>query len=151
MQECPSDVHPMHHSGSSGRLQVAERPRQLSAMRRAASTPTLRTLGVPQGSPEVDGGMEVYVVLRNFQEFCGGMFSRLPQPIREGVRDSGICHYMTVFRKPDGSLAMFDFGPKAGGDIHVSAGPFASVLSKDPRGRRSARRVDGIVREYKVR
>ena len=32
------------------------------------------------------------------------MFQRLPRTLRKGVRDSGICHYLAVFRQKDGSL-----------------------------------------------
>ena len=38
------------------------------------------------------------------QEFGGGIFQRLPRTLRKGVRDSGICHYLAVFRQKDGSL-----------------------------------------------
>ena len=109
-----------HHTQQHGQ--------QLTAMRKCASTPTLRSLG--DLGIDGSGGMEVYVVLRNFQEFAGGIFHRLPRNLRDGVRDSGVCHYMTVFRQPDGSLVMFDFGPSAGGDIHVSRGPLARLLGK---------------------
>jgi hypothetical protein len=115
----------------------------LSAMRRCASTPTLRSLD--------DGGMEVFVVLRNFQEFGYGLFNRLPTPLRDGVRDAGVCHYMTVFRQPDGTLVQFDFGPAAGGDIHFP-GPLARLLSKAPRSSNAPARpghtVGGSVREH---
>lgn len=117
-----------------------------STMRKCASTPALRSLG----EPACEDGLEVYVVLRNFKEFAGGVFHRLPVPLRDGVRDCGICHYMTVFKKPDGSLVQFDFGPSAGGDIHISKGPFASLLHKEARAHSAATRVEGKVRERKV-
>lgn len=96
-------------------------------------------------------GMEVFVVLRNFQEFAGGFFKRLPEPLREGVRDSGVCHYMTVFRQPDGTLTQFDFGPAAGGDIHLP-GWLLDRMNHKRRLRRGnfKRRVDGKVREDQV-
>lgn len=120
------------------------RPAALSAMRRCASTPTLHSLG---GAPDGDG-IEVFVVLRNFQEAGGGLFARLPAPLRDGVRDAGVCHYMTVFRQPDGTLVQFDFGPAAGGDIHVPRGPLARLLSAAPRG--GGRAVPGAVREHRL-
>lgn len=118
-----------------------------AAMHRSASTPTLRVFGESSRS---DDGMEVYVVLRNFQEFAGGVFNRLPGPLREGVRDSGICHYMTVFRSPDGTMTMFDFGPEAGGDIHVGRGPFSRFLNKSSDRRSVRRQVRACVRENTV-
>lgn len=136
-------------------VQVAmvQRPhpqRGMNAMRKCASTPTLRFLG----DAEAGNGMEVYVVLRNFQEFAGGFFHRLPGPIRDGVRDSGVCHYMTVFRQPDGTLVQFDFGPRGGGDIHVPGGPIARLLNKGPRRTHSGggglEAIDGQVRENKL-
>lgn len=83
------------------------------------------------------------------QEFGGGLFRRLPRTLRNGVRDSGICHYLAVFRQKDGSLVQFDFGPR-GGDIHVAAsnGPFA-FLSKSADGK-MARHVPGEVRERRL-
>jgi hypothetical protein len=88
-----------------------------------------------------DGDLEVYVVLRNFQEFGGGIFHRLPEPLRNGLRDSGVCHYMTVFKQKDGTMVQFDFGPAVGGDIHV-AGP--GPLNKSSKERKKA--VVGQVR-----
>ena len=38
------------------------------------------------------------------QEFGGDLFKRLPRRVREGMRDSGICHYLAVFKQKDGSL-----------------------------------------------
>lgn len=117
--------------------------RKQTSLRKCVSTPTLHALCTPD-----NGGLEVYVVTRSFQEFGGRFFRKLPTPVRNGVRDSGLCHYMTVFRQPDGSLVQFDFGPK-GGDIHVARGPFARLLSKS---RGSPRRVAvGEVRENQVR
>ena len=70
---------------------------------------------------------------------------QLPKPLRNGVRDAGICHFLTIFRARDGSLHQFDFGPQ-GGDIHVARGPFAALLSKD----RGACAVLGEVRERRL-
>jgi hypothetical protein len=140
--------------GTSGRAQAAEGPRRPAAsLRKCASTPALRLLGAPAGAEAEEGaGLEVFVVLRNFQETLGGVLHRLPPRVRDCVRDAGVCHYMIAVRKPDGSIVQFDFGPKAGGDIHVGAGPLAAVLSKAPRARgRASRRVDGTVRECQVR
>ena len=121
--------------------------RPLTLMGKSSSTPSLRSLGIHGG----DGELEVYVVLRNFQEFGGGVFHRLPEPLRDGLRDTGVCHYMTVFKQKDGTLVQFDFGPSAGGDIHVSApGPLGRVLGKNPKGSRNKQRVDGQVRERKI-
>ena len=71
---------------------------QAAHLRKCASTPALHSLGVPAANGG-DDGLEVYVVLRNFQELFGGVFHRLPLRVRDGVRDAGVCHYMTVFRK----------------------------------------------------
>ena len=122
--------------------------RETAAMRKCASTPTLRSLG--DSSLQEDAGLEVYVVLHTFKECMGGVFHNLPEPLRDGVRDSGVCHYVTAFRQPDGTFVQFDFGPSAGGDIHVSRGPFAHILNKAPRGHRDGSRVEGTVRERKV-
>jgi hypothetical protein len=134
--------------------------RGLTAMRKCASTPTLTSLGEAATD---ESGMEVYVVLRNFKDFAGGVFHNLPTPLRDGVRDAGICHYLTVFRQLDGTLVQFDFGPSAGGDIHVSAGPFTRFLNKSPSSTSSkaaagggggntskGRSVGGKVREHKL-
>lgn len=91
--------------------------------------------------------MEVYVILRSFKEFGGGVFTRLPKRVKHGVRDAGICHYLAVFKQRDGSLVQFDFGPR-GGDIHVAQGPFA-FLSKSADGKMQ-RLVPGEVRERRL-
>ncbi|KAL4421238.1 hypothetical protein ABPG75_010529 [Micractinium tetrahymenae] len=124
-----------------------ERPRP---MRKCASTPTLHSMSAacaPAGGAGEPGGMEVYVVLRCFKEFGGGLFNRLPGRLRYGVRDAGICHYLAVFKQRDGSLVQFDFGPR-GGDIHVARGPFA-FLSKSADGKMQ-RLVPGEVRERRL-
>ena len=72
-------------------------------MRRAASTPTLHSMAVaPLGGEEA--GLEVYVVVRNFKEFGGALFRRMPPAVRNGCRDMGICHYQVAFRRRDGTL-----------------------------------------------
>jgi hypothetical protein len=128
--------------------------RGLTAMRKCTSTPTLTSLGEAATD---ENGMEVYVVLRNFKDFAGGIFHNLPTTLRDGVRDSGVCHYLTVFRQPDGTLVQFDFGPSAGGDIHVSAWPFTRFLNKSSASQKPAagsssreRSVGGKVREHKL-
>lgn len=126
------------------RQQLRQQQQAPNLMRKSMSTPSLTALGAPEGE-----GLEVYVVMRSFTEFGGGLFRKLPAPVRRGVRDSGICHYMTVFKQPDGSLVQFDFGPK-GGDIHVARGPFARLLSKQPLPGRSKVAL-GEVRENQVR
>jgi hypothetical protein len=123
---------------------------------KSASSPALKHLAssfsdtggiVGCGEDSASNHLEVYVVLRNFQEFGGGFFHRLPEPLRDGLRDSGVCHYMTVFKHQDGTLTQFDFGPAAGGDIHISApGPLGRVLNKNAS-RRREKRVIGQVRE----
>jgi hypothetical protein len=47
--------------------------------------------------------------------------------MRQSLVDVGICHFMTVFRTPEGRLVQFDFGPQ-GGDVEKLTGPFAAVL-----------------------
>jgi len=49
--------------------------------------------------------------------------------VREHVVDMGICHYMTVFKTPDGQLVQFDFGP-TGGDVQKAHGPLATLLRR---------------------
>lgn len=121
---------------------AAPLPDRPHPLRKCASTPTLHSMTATceRGEP---AGMEVYVVLRCFKEFGGGLFNRLPRRLRNGVRDAGICHYLAVFKQRDGSLVQFDFGPR-GGDIHVSRGPFA-FLSKSADGKMQ-RLVPGEVR-----
>lgn len=43
--------------------------------------------------------------------------------------DLGLCHYMTVFKTPDGQLVQFDFGPM-GGDVQKAHGPVATFLRR---------------------
>lgn len=136
--------------GDANMAAVLSRPQPafgLCAFRKCPSTPTLRSLG----DASSEDGMEVFVVLRNFQELAGGMFHRLPGPLRDGVRDCGVCHYMMVFRQRDGTLTQFDFGPAAGGDIYIPAGPFSRLLTPLNRKRSRVLRVEGKVRECKVR
>lgn len=121
------------------RVPAASEPRISRGLRKCASTPVLSCCD------DEDNGLEVYVATRPFQEFGGGVFKALPTPLRNGVRDAGICHFITIFRARDGSLHQFDFGPE-GGDIHVARGPFAALLSKD----RGARSVAGQVRESRL-
>lgn len=117
---------------------------RMRPLRKCASTPTLHSMSAACGEGE---GMEVYVILRSFKEFGGGLFNRLPRRVKSGVRDSGICHYLAVFKQKDGSLVQFDFGPR-GGDIHVAQGPFA-FLSKSTDGK-LRRLVPGEVREKRL-
>lgn len=73
--------------------------------------------------------LEVYVVSRAFTEFAGDFVKRLPQETREHMIDVGLCHYMTVFKTPDGQLVQFDFGPR-GGDVQKAHGPVATLLKR---------------------
>ncbi|KAF6258769.1 hypothetical protein COO60DRAFT_1516719 [Scenedesmus sp. NREL 46B-D3] len=73
--------------------------------------------------------LEVYVVSRSFTEFGGDVIKRLPQEARDHMIDMGLCHYMTVFRTPDGQLVQFDFGP-LGGDVQKAHGPVATFLKR---------------------
>jgi hypothetical protein len=119
----------------------------VKSMSKSTSSPSLRQLGANNTED-----LEVYVVLRNFQEFGNGFFHKLPAPLRDGLRDSGVCHYMTVFKQQDGTLIQFDFGPSAGGDIHVSSpGPLGRVLNKSRGEDRRQKKVDGQVRERRLR
>lgn len=131
-EERASSVVRMRHPG------LLTRPLSMS---KSSSSPALKHLCMNAA----DGDLEVYVVLRNFQEFGGGIFHRLPEPLRNGLRDSGVCHYMTVFKQKDGTMVQFDFGPAVGGDIHV-AGP--GPLNKSSKERKKA--VVGQVRERKL-
>lgn len=117
-------------------------------LRKCASTPLLAAAAdLP--------GMEVYVVLRSFEEFAGSFLRRLPPGARDGLRDTGVCHYMTVFRRGNGELFCFDFGPlgKDGepSDIHVAHGPLARWLNKSsPDKHLRSKVVPGKIRERKV-
>ena len=116
-------------------------PSRSTSLRKCASTPML--------CGAVDGeGLEVFVATRPFQEFANGLFRKLPRPLRAGVRDAGVCHFLTVFRTRDGALHQFDFGPQ-GGDIHVAQGPLAGMFNKSKEARRS-RSVVGQVRERRL-
>ena len=139
----------------------------VGTMSKSTSSPTLRRLGMKR--PELAEGnseLEVYVALRNFQEFGGGVFHRLPAPLRDGLRDCGVCHYMTVFKQKDGTMVQFDFGPRAGGDIHVSSpGPLHQLArlvlpgmdkneneneNKNENSSKNRKKVDGQVRERRL-
>jgi hypothetical protein len=54
---------------------------------------------------------------------------RLHPEARDHLVDIGICHYMTVFKTPDGQLVQFDFGP-LGGDVQKAHGPLATFLRR---------------------
>lgn len=73
--------------------------------------------------------LEVYVVSRPFTEFGGDLIKNLPQEAKDGMVDLGLCHYMTVFKAPDGQLVQFDFGPM-GGDVQKAHGPLATFLKR---------------------
>eukprot|EP00883_Tetradesmus_obliquus_P002834 jgi/Sobl393_1/13051/SZX69798.1 len=73
--------------------------------------------------------LEVYVVSRAFTEFGGDVIKRMPQEARDHMIDMGLCHYMTVFRTPDGQLVQFDFGP-LGGDVQKAHGPIGTFLKR---------------------
>jgi len=119
----------------------------VKSMSKSTSSPSLRQLGANRTED-----IEVYVVLRNFQEFGNGIFHKLPAPLRDGLRDSGVCHYMTVFKQQDGTLIQFDFGPMAGGDIHVSSpGPLGRLLNKSKGENPRQKKVEGQVRERRLR
>jgi hypothetical protein len=68
-------------------------------------------------------------VSRTFTEFGGDVIKRMPQEARDHMIDMGLCHYMTVFRTPDGQLVQFDFGP-LGGDVQKAHGPVATFLKR---------------------
>jgi hypothetical protein len=137
-------------SSLPGRVGVTRHPLLLAkqqTMSKSTSSPTLKQLGATAR----DGELEVYVVLKNFQEFGGGVFNKLPTPLRDGIRDTGICHYLTVFKQQDGTLIQFDFGPESGGDVHLSApGPLGRIFNKSKPGTRQ-QRVTGQVREKRLR
>ena len=94
-------------------------------------------------------GLEVYVVMNFFKEWANGVFYRLPTPLRDGVRDSGICHYVTVFKQPDGSLVQFDYGPE-GGDIYLAEGPLPMVFNRNKSTQRRREQIRGEVRERAI-
>lgn len=100
-----------------------------NTMRRAASAPALRAACEPRrcACAAACGCLEVYVVSRAFTEFGGGLFRRMTPEMKRSLMDLGICHYMTVFRTPDGKYVQFDFGPK-GGDVEKVNGPLGAWL-----------------------
>ena len=73
---------------------------------------------------------------------------------QNGLRDLGLCHYMTVFKSPHGDILQFDFGP-LGGDVAVSLPGgsslmhtnFASMSRHSARGPKAAM---GEIREETV-
>ena len=65
-----------------------------------------------------EAGLDVYVIMRPFSEFGGPTLKHVPRPVRRGLAEVGVCHYLTAFRTPDGRLLTYDFGPM-GGDVHV--------------------------------
>lgn len=69
------------------------------------------------------------MVSRSFSEFAGPVMKRLHPDAREHLVAMGICHYMTVFKTPDGQLVQFDFGP-LGGDVQKAHGPLATFLRR---------------------
>jgi hypothetical protein len=104
----------------------------------AASKPDSRSISSPSAAEAVPTTcsscgaeacrcLEVYVVSRAFSEFGGAVFNRLTPEMRRYMVDIGICHYMTVFRTPDGRFVQFDFGPQ-GGDVQKARGPLAALL-----------------------
>lgn len=116
------------------------------AMRRVSSAPTLKNLGSTSGGaghPRANVGseMEVYVVHRPLREFGGPAFQTLPDFVKHTLRDLGICHYMTIFRTPDGEMRQFDFGP-IGGDISLKG-----KLPGHKRRIREKRGAQGEIRE----
>jgi hypothetical protein len=105
-------------------------------MRRTASAPALRA-PCPGGHCTRCGAgkcgcLEVYVVSRAFSEFGGPLFRNMTPEMRHSMVDLGICHYMTVFRTPDGRYVQFDFGPH-GGDVEKVNGPLGALLRRARR------------------
>jgi hypothetical protein len=101
------------------------------AMRRAASAPALRAPCACCGGGKC-ACLEVFVVSRAFSEFGGPLFRSMTPEMRRSMVDLGICHYMTVFRTPDGRLVQFDFGPH-GGDVEKVNGPLGALLRRARR------------------
>jgi hypothetical protein len=146
-QACLSSMSAADLRGWEGDCSTSTPQRQPQLMRKSMSMPTLNSMG--RGGA-LEDGLEVYVVCRNFQEFAGGLFHRLPVSLRDGIRDVGICHYMTIFRQPDGTLTQFDFGPTDGGDIHLWPGPFGMLGGRTRAAARRQRQVAGEIRESTV-
>ena len=77
-----------------------------------------------------DHRCEVYAVTREFVEWGKGFYQHLPNPIREGLRAAGVCHYTVVIRDvTDGTLTSFDFAPPGGDVTGALAGGFRGVAS----------------------
>jgi hypothetical protein len=77
----------------------------------------------------LEGGLEVYVVSRAFTEFAGPLVKKMSPEMRLSLVDLGLCHYMTVFRTPEGKYVQFDFGPH-GGDVEKVNGPVGAWLRR---------------------
>ncbi|KIY97243.1 hypothetical protein MNEG_10720 [Monoraphidium neglectum] len=130
------DEQQQHARGSStGAAGAAGR----DLMRRTASSPALRAACANTGAARASAGaacpacgpecacLEVFVVSRAFTEFGGPLFKRMTPEMKKSLVDLGICHYMTVFKTPDGRYVQFDFGPR-GGDVEKANGPLAALL-----------------------
>ncbi|CAI7880153.1 unnamed protein product [Closterium sp. NIES-53] len=55
---------------------------------------------------------EVFMCYRALRELSGQFYHRLPTPVKNELRDAGLCHYMAIIRSPEGQLIQFDFGPR---------------------------------------
>jgi len=152
------DEHPALRSIASTPNLAAGGGRQ--GMRRVCSVPAALSTGQPVIAEGEDAGMEVYVALRPLREFGGVMFNSLPLKVKEGLRDVGICHYMTVFKsQATGECFQFDFGP-IGGDVAKAGSRVARsarmLAFQDPgledvvAGRGRAKGVRGEIREEKL-
>jgi hypothetical protein len=69
---------------------------------------------------------------------------RLHPEARDQLVDIGICHYMTVFKTPDGQLIQFDFGP-LGGDVQKAHGPLATFLRRARAAAQKQQLQDSVV------
>jgi len=116
--------------------QQQQQQQQRSLMRRSASAPALRAACAPHAphaprcacdAAHACGCLEVYVASRGFTEFGGPLFKRMSPEVRQSLVDMGVCHFLTVFKTPDGRLIQFDFGPQ-GGDVEKADGPLGAVL-----------------------
>lgn len=140
---------------TSGRADAPSDPAAPARMRRIASAPAFRAAcantappATPAAAPALPppahcacaaaaaggrcGCLEVYVVSRAFTEFGGPLLKRMTPEMRLSMVDLGICHYMTVFKTPDGRFHQFDFGPH-GGDVEKVNGPLAAWLRRARR------------------
>eukprot|EP00798_Chlamydomonas_sp_ICE-L_P028370 gene28370-31499_t len=88
--------------------------------------------GLNPGPNRSSNESEVYVLGRPFNDWGGGLFKKLPPPVKEAVLNLGLCHYLVAIKQPCGTVVQYDFGP-IGGDIGVSTSQAGTGLPAEVR------------------